>query len=102
MEVVDYLFLRGVVGVAFRIQGGDAGSVLFPLVLPEGFVITLVVLPVFSESACPVLVKQLPIAKYSRCGTQVENACCSLNMSCDSTDALRRKEILREYVQVFM
>ena len=37
---------RLVVGVAGRVEGGDAGAVLAPLVLPEGLVVALVVLPV--------------------------------------------------------
>jgi hypothetical protein len=37
---------RLVVGVAARVEGGDAGAVLAPLVLPEGLVVALVVLPV--------------------------------------------------------
>jgi hypothetical protein len=39
-------FSRLVIGVAARIEGGDAGAVLAPLVLPEGLVVALVVLPV--------------------------------------------------------
>jgi hypothetical protein len=40
-------FLGGlVVGVAGRVEGGDAGAVLAPLVLPEGLVVALVILPV--------------------------------------------------------
>ena len=36
----------GVVGVAGRVEGRDAGAVFAPLVLPEGLVVALVVLPV--------------------------------------------------------
>lgn len=46
-EVVDHFLLRGVVDVAFRVEGRDAGAVLAPFVLPEGFIIAGVVLPVF-------------------------------------------------------
>jgi hypothetical protein len=35
-----------VVGVADRVEGGDAGAVLAPLVLPEGLVVAFVVFPV--------------------------------------------------------
>ena len=45
MEVVDYLFLGGVVGVAFRVESRDASAVLFPLVLPEALIVALVILP---------------------------------------------------------
>lgn len=46
LEEIDDLLLRGVVDVAGRVEGGDAGAVLAPLVLPEGLVVAAVVLPV--------------------------------------------------------
>ena len=46
VEVVDY-FLGGLVlGVAFGLERGNAGAVFGPLVVPEGLVVALVVLPV--------------------------------------------------------
>ena len=46
LEVGDHFLLRGVVGVATWLQGADAGSVLVPFVLPEVFVVALVVFPI--------------------------------------------------------
>ena len=45
-EEIDDFLLRGVVGVAVRVEGADAGAVLAPLVLPEGLVVAAVVGPV--------------------------------------------------------
>jgi hypothetical protein len=46
VEVVDYFFGRLVLGVAFRLERADAGPVLGPFVVPEGFVVARVVFPV--------------------------------------------------------
>jgi len=40
LEVVDYFFLGGVVGVAFWVEGADAGAVFFPFMVPEGFIVS--------------------------------------------------------------
>ena len=45
-EIRSFLSIL-VVRVAVRVEGGDASAVLAPFVLPEGLVLTLVVLPVF-------------------------------------------------------
>lgn len=46
LEVVYDFLGGGVVGVAVGFEGGDAGAVFGPFVLPEGFVVAFVVLPV--------------------------------------------------------
>ena len=46
LEEIDNFFLWGVVDVAVRVEGGDAGAVFAPFVLPEGFVVAAVVFPV--------------------------------------------------------
>jgi len=46
LEVIRHLGLAGVVSVALRVEGGNAGSMLIPLVLPERLVVAGVVFPV--------------------------------------------------------
>lgn len=51
VEEVNNLLARLVVAVAGRVEGAHAGGVLAKLVLPEGFVVALVVLPVLLHVA---------------------------------------------------
>ena len=46
-KVIDHLLRGHVVGVAGRVKGADAGAVFAPFVFPEGFVLALVIFPVY-------------------------------------------------------
>ena len=46
LEEIDDFFLWGVVDVTVRVEGGDAGAVFAPFMLPERFVGAVVVFPV--------------------------------------------------------
>lgn len=49
LEIIHNFFLRGVVVVAFGVEGADAGAVFVPFVFPEALVVAGVVFPILGH-----------------------------------------------------
>jgi hypothetical protein len=49
LEIIHHILLRVIVGIARGLQSTDTGSVFVPLVLPEIFVISFVIFPVYAH-----------------------------------------------------